>query len=164
MHKIHFFDLPVYRLSPAEYSNDWEKQIAIERKRVAGQHNHAIPDRMDQSIRRDRHRRYGEWRYNEIIAYLRLHVFGTQLMADYCSAEKLRNPITRSKVFTERRGAITYKRNLGSQSQATNSGSWQTVQEFVQDCKKLKAGRFIDDSMLRRIGPHMDWLSIWRSG
>jgi hypothetical protein len=162
MDDTYFFDLPVYRLSPEEYVHDWEKAITAERGRIAGLSGFVISDQMDQSLRAERYRRLGDWRFNEIVAYIRLHFSGTQLKATYHSAEKQRNSISRSKVFTERSRGLPYKLNLGSQTKATNSEIWATIQEFVQDCKRQKKNCFIDDSTLMRIGPYMDWLSVWR--
>jgi hypothetical protein len=162
MDEVYFFDLPVYRVSPEKYALAWERAISVERERIAGKSGFAISDQVDQSIRADRYRRLGDWRFNEVVAYIRLHFSGTQLKATYHSAEKHRNPISRSKVFTERSRGLPYKLNLGSQTKATNSEIWATIQEFVQDCKRLKKNRFIDDSTLMRIGPYMDWLSVWR--
>jgi len=158
MNEIHFFDLPVYRLSPEEYALAWEKAISAERDRINGKSDFVIPDSMDQRIRLNRYHRYGEWRFNEVIAYIRLNFRGSQLLATYHSAEKKRNPISRSKVFTKRSRGITYKLSVGS----TNTEIWTIVKDFVEACKKLKKNRFIDDSTLMRIGPHMDWQSLRR--
>ncbi|KQY03696.1 hypothetical protein ASE23_12925 [Rhizobium sp. Root73] len=162
MDEVYFFDLPVYRLSPEDYALAWEKGVAADRERIMGKSNFPISDQVDQSIRHDRYRRYGDWQFNEVVAYIRLYFCGTQLKSAYHSAEKTRNPVTRHKVFNERSRGLSFKLSLGSQSKATNPEIWATIQEFVQACKEIKKDRYIDDSTLMRIGPHMDWLSIWR--
>lgn len=162
MDELYFFDLPVYRLSPEQYALEWESAIAIERTRITQSAKFSIDDAMDQIIRRQRYNRYGDWLFNEVVAYIRLHFCGSQLRATYHTAEKKRNPISRHKVFTVRRRYMSYKLNLGSPSKATNSEIWKTIQDFVQACRLIIRKRFIDDSALNRIGPHMDWLAVWQ--
>lgn len=157
MNKVYFFDLPVYRLSPADYASAWEKTISAERAKIITMHpEYEISDVMDQAIRFNRYQRYGEWQFNEVIAYIRLYFSGSQLMAEYHSAEKQRNPISRSKVFTERSRGITLKLSVGR----TNADVLATVREYVETCKKLKRKWFVDDSTLMRLGPHINWQSI----
>lgn len=162
MDEIYFFDLPVYRLSPQKYDLERESAIATERTRITQSAKCSIDDAMDQTIRRQRYNRYGDWHFNEVVAYIRLHFCGSQLRATYHTAEKKRNPISRHKVFTVRSKYMAYKLNLGSPSKATNSKIWETIQEFVQACRQLIRNRFIDDSALNRIGPYVDWLAVWQ--
>lgn len=157
VNEIYFFDLPVYRLSPADYDLAREKEIAARRAQVTAKHpGFEIPDSMDQAIRLDRYQRYGEWHFNEVIAYIRLHFSEAKLMATYHSAKKDHNPISRSKVFTVRSRGINLKFPVGG----TSAEIWATIKEYVETCKKQEKKWFIDDSTLMRIGPHIDWQAI----
>lgn len=157
MKNVYVFDLPVYRLSNADYDSAREKAISADRAKINITHpNFEIPDLMDRAIRSNRHQQYGEWQFNEVIAYIRLYFSGSQLMSTYHSAEKQRNRLSRSKVFTERSRGITLKFIVGG----TSTEIWATVKDYVEACKKVKKKCFIDDSTLTRIGPHMDWQSI----
>jgi hypothetical protein len=74
MNKVYFFDPPVYRLSPADYALAWEKTIFADRARIITTHpDFEIPDVMDQGIRYNRYKQHGEWRFNEVVAYIRLY-------------------------------------------------------------------------------------------
>ncbi len=49
VNKVYFFDLPVYRLSPADYALAREKTISAERAKIITMHpDYEIPDVMDQ--------------------------------------------------------------------------------------------------------------------
>ncbi len=158
---LFFYDLPVYRLSQSRYEafmgarlNDQIENL----RRIPGDEP---PRSVVDSIQQHQYRRYGPWRFNEIVGQIRLHFLGTQLRGEYFSAEKKRNPLGRTRVFTYRSIKLAAEINISPSSPTSNAQVWEAIQTYVDRCRgELAEGRLIDDSLLSAIGPHVDWLKL----
>ena len=105
----YFFDIPVYRLTEERYNA--ERQAWIDGAMYPGSPANneqrrafyaANPD--NENAARDHFwQLYGGcWRYNEIIGYVRLHFFGSQLRGEYFSVTARRIVRTRKKIIEYR--------------------------------------------------------------
>ncbi len=162
MHVIHFFDLPVYRIAEDKYHAWLEEQY---KANVAyATFNGVAPDvSICDSIRTHNFERNGAWRYNEIIAYIRLHKLGNQIRGEYYTAEKKRTLKSRSKLFKYETWKLAPELTIHSLHSATNADIFSDIVEYVSRCRsELKKGRVIDDAELMRIGPHVDWRGLFQ--
>lgn len=160
---IPLFDLPVYRLTSARYAAD--QQRAREKTRA---HYEAlcpaggkISTALDQRISDQQMDKYGPWEFNEILGYIRLHFLGSQVRGEYFSAEKQRNPISRTKVFKWQTWKLAPERSFNPK--ASNDEILRVIRQYVADCRALLPKRFIDDSAIETLGPHVDWRSLRQS-
>jgi hypothetical protein len=111
------------------------------------------------SISQNHYEKYGPWLFNEIVGFIRLHVLGSQFRGEYFSAEKRRNPISRSKVFTYRTHKLAPEVSIPYE--ASNAEILSIPISYVDNCQKeLRKGRYIDSSILRTIGVHRDWRGL----
>jgi hypothetical protein len=161
---IHFFELPVYRIAEKKYykikDDDIAAQISHLERRVPG---YRVSESMQVNIDQHWHERYGPWRFNEIIGYIRLHFLGSQIRGEYFSAEKKRNPISRKKVFLYRTHKLAIELSLMPPRPRTNAEIFAAVKQYVDNCRReLPKGRVIDDAILMTIGPFVDWLALSR--
>lgn len=165
MPERYLFDLPVYRIQQDRYdgqrASDVEAQLDKMRQSVAGfEPSEATKLR----IQEHQYQTYGPWIFNEIIGYIRLHFLGNQVRGEYFSAEKKRNPISRHKVFTYRTWKLAPEVTIWGKS-PTNDEIFAAVREYVRDCRaELQRDRYIDDEILERLGPHLDWQQLFRPG
>lgn len=113
------------------------------------------------AIKQHQYERFGPWQFNEIVGYIRLYFLGSQVRGEYFSAEKKRNLLGRTKVYTFRSWKLAPETELIDQHPPTNARIWEAIQGYVDKCRnELTKGRVIDDSGLVAIGPHVDWLSV----
>ncbi|SFU41167.1 hypothetical protein SAMN04488527_10291 [Aliiroseovarius crassostreae] len=120
-----------------------------------------MPSNTEMFLSNPHDQKYGPWQFNEIIGYIRLHFLGTQIRGEYFSAEKKRNPVSRKKVFTFRTHKLAPEHTLWKTGDLTNQEIWEAICEYVSDCQReLMKGRYIDDSVLRELGPFIDWRSF----
>jgi hypothetical protein len=162
MGDIYFFDLPVYRLPYETYNADQDREVAEQISNMKrGNPGYEPPEATKLGIGQHQHEKYGPWRFNEIIGYIRLHFLGSQIRGEYFSAEKKRNPLGRHRVFTYRTHKLAPELSIHPTISATNAEIFEAVKQYVVACKKeLTKGRVIDDSILMTIGPHMDWRGL----
>ena len=161
MVKLYFYDLPVYRVSYEEYSRKMEKRLTVLVANAGQGSGITVPKSTIDALEQRQYEKLGPWQFNEIIGYVRLHFFGSQIRGEYFSAEKIRNPIGRTRVFLWHGSKLAPEIDLAPQFPATNSQVWDVSQHYIGKCRKeLRKGRVIDDTCLLAIGPHVDWLSV----
>ena len=117
-------------------------------------------------IRQHQYERLGPWNFNEVTGHIRLYLLGSQIRGELYSSEKKRVGIGRTKVFVFRTWNLAAEVNIDRTSPVTNETIWLAIQKYVDRCRKeLKRGRVVDDSMLKVLGPHVDWLTAfgWRA-
>jgi len=161
MSNLYFYDLPVYSVSYEQYNAMMDERLAAQIERLKIVPDYEPPAHIVDSMSQRQFETFGPWRFNETIGYIRLHFLGSQVRGEYFSAEKQRNLLGRSRVFTYRTWKLAAEVEIHHGKKVTNERIWSAIQEYVVRCRKeLKKGRVIDDSLLRVIGPHTDWLSV----
>lgn len=157
----YLYDLPVYRISSVAYNADMDARVAAQLDGMREVPGYEPPEHVVMFIKDHQYRKFGPWRFNEIVGYIRLHVLGTQIRGEYFSAEKKRSSTGRHKVFTYRTHKLAVEIEIRRQSFITSEQVWDAMQRYVDRCRKeLKRGRVIEDSLLRALGPHVDWLAV----
>lgn len=157
-----FFDVPVYRLNADTYYA--QKEEKIEKELSHTWRNFSPPAEVLENDRESRERyfeeKYGSWEFNEIIGYIRLYFFGTQVRGEYYSAEGKRVSLGRHRVFKFKAW------NLGVEKQIwgnpSNAEIYTAIDQYLDRCQKeLRHGRHIDRRHLDTLGPHINWRAFF---
>lgn len=166
---VYFQEVPVYRLSEEEYN----KQIDSHVKKVIEEtrYGHALyADYMraeDQknpssliSYQNSIVRAYGgAWRYNEIIGFIRLHFLGTQVRGEYYATERKRIVRTRRKQFSYQTWKLAAEEDF--YGEISSKSIYLAIMRYIEACRREVKGRYIDDYLIKQIGPYVDWLALW---
>ena len=162
----YFFDVPVYRLKEDRYyteMGDYVENTLF----PPGSHDVEVLREMDRrnpednaGVRSILARGYGgQWRFNEIVGYIRMHFLGTQIRGEWHSVKKKRIVRTRTKLIEYRHWKLAPEVEV--QDEATSEEIFQLVLEYVEDCRKEVKGRFVDTELLQVLGPHIDWRALY---
>ena len=162
----YFYDVPVYRLSRERYCKDMDKYI--KKHMYSGSPNHI--KRMEDFYRKeptqklaseDRLRKSygGSWEYNEIIGYIRLYFFGTQIRGEYWGVNSKRVVRTRKKILEYKTWKLASEIDLhwGPDS----SSIFSQILKYLERCHKELKGRYIDTRNFKAIGSYIDWKSLY---
>jgi hypothetical protein len=158
-----FFDLPIYRLTEEEYSQ---------------QHDQFVEEFIDRSGGRDRdpeivrqieyyaHRKFGgQWIYNEIVGFIRLYFDGHQVLGAYFRTGAKRVTKTRNKTFEWVSHKLAPEVSLpfepNRQFDPTSEEILNAVLKYIDRCKKELPKRYIDDSQFIRVAAFLDWKLLW---
>jgi hypothetical protein len=164
----YFFDIPVYRLTEERYNA--ERQAGIDKAMYPGSPANneqrrafyaANPD--NERAARDRFwQLYGGcWRYNEIIAYVRLHFFGSQLRGEYYRVTARRIVRTRNKIIEYRTHKLAPEMDIPDE--ASSQEIFQIVLSYVAACETELRGRYLDKTLLLQLGPCIDWRRLYNA-
>jgi hypothetical protein len=155
----YFFDLPVYRLPESDYQEDLERFVQEQLDRAGGTSRDAD---IQFEIREHARKSFGgPWRYNEVIGYIRLHFFGSQVRGDYFAMQAKRTVKTRRKIYWK----VSHKcaPEIAIPRDATTDAIFGVVHSYVDRCRQELRGRFIDDSDLLTLGKYIDWKGLYES-
>ena len=167
--KKFFLDVPVYRLSKDRYYNDMDEYI--QKQIYSGHPNHIAtmkefhrknPDQKLASEQRLRNYYGGAWDFNEIVGYIRLYFFGTQIRGEYWGVNAKRIVKTRKKTFEYKTSKLAPEIDLSWETDS--STIFSRILQYLEDCSKELKGRFIDMGNLQVIGPHVDWKFFYETG
>ena len=163
-----FYDIPVYRLTEEKYIQDRKKYLeaALFPKGLPLRDELILQDKADPDRNRNLRRHLAEsyggpWRFNEIVGYIRLHFFGTQVRGEYYA-------VRRKRIFRTRRKTIEFHTwKLASEREIPNSASseriYSIVLEYIDSCRGELNRRHVDASGLEGIGPYVDWKSLYEA-
>jgi hypothetical protein len=155
------FDVPVYRLDEATYyaARDAHVRGGIREGEAVGFYQRH-PERKFQDEERLRFTYGGAWRFNEIIAWIRVGFDGGDIIGEAWKVRAKRIVHTRRKLFE------CSLNNAGPPlpvpPDATNDEVFQLVLDYVDRVQRTCPKRFVDTTQLRIIGAHLDWNEIRR--
>jgi hypothetical protein len=164
--QCNFADIPVYRLAQERYYA--ERESHIERLMYPpndpwseqARELHKRDPRLYIPFRDHLERSYGGmWRFNEIVGYIRVHFFGSQIRGEYFSVIKKRMVRTRRKVFEYRTHKLAPE--ISVPAKASSEEIFKLVKQYVADCRQELPGRQIDETMLDVLGPYIDWHRLY---
>jgi len=101
----------------------------------------------------------GSWEYNEIIGYIRLYFFGTQIRGEYWGVNSKRIVRTRKKTFEYKTWKLATEIDI--HRKPDSSSIFSKIQDYLERCKKELKGRYIDIVNLKAIGSYVDWKSLY---
>jgi len=165
MSNFYFYDIPVYRLPEETYYSDRKAFI---------EENLFKPNTPESDFRIDFYKKYpdraaifryhlekrygGSWRFNEIIGYIRLYFFGSQIRGEYYTVDSKRIVRTRKKQFEWRTWKLAPEIDI--EPPYGNSEILVAIREYIEDCKKEIPKRFIDTSTFDIIKQFIDWKAL----
>jgi hypothetical protein len=164
--KVHLFEIPVYRLTKETYAkkqNEYVKknvgdynsaELLILSAKSLGD-NEAIKKILDASFWFNKFG--GGWRYNEIIGYLRIYKYGSQIRAEYWQNDVKKIVKTRRKKF------IIKDQKLVPEVNIKNGDIGAAIDICVNDCKAKLRTRYLDLETYDLIIRNVDWKSVLRS-
>jgi hypothetical protein len=148
-----FFDVPVYQLSEEQFEAKREATIKrdLEPLREA-----FAAGRMSEEEEINRSKYYGgSWKFNQIIGWIRLYFCGDQIRGEWWRIES--KPKRR---FVYREVNIVPHESIPKRSSSREI--YKLILVYVaraQNDPRLKR-RYVDTSMLERIGQHVDWNAL----
>ena len=156
----YFMVLPVYRISEeiyySELNSHIEKQVKIA---------DFVQDE-DSDIRRsfDQHLRStygGAWEFNEIIGFIKLYFFGSQIRGEYWATKAKRMTKTRKKEYEYKTHKLYMELSIRGK---TNESILATVKEYILGCKReLNRRCHIDLREFESLAPHINWVNLYES-
>lgn len=162
MKEKYFYDVPVYRLSRKRYYKDMDKYI--KKHMYSGSPNHikmmedfhrkeptqklALEDKLRKSYG-------GAWKYNEIIGYIRLYFFGTQIRGEYWAVNSKRVVRTRKKILEYKTWKLASEINL--HWEPDSSSIFLQILKYLERCQKKLKSKYIDIRNFKAIGYYVDW-------
>jgi hypothetical protein len=101
----------------------------------------------------------GAWEYNEIIGYIKLHFFGTQIRGEYWGVNAKKIVRTRKKFFEYKTWKLASEIDL--HREPDSSSIFSKILEYLDRCQKELKGRYIDTVNLKTIGSYVNWKSLY---
>ena len=168
MQEKFFYDVPVYRLTEEKYYRDGEKYVeeALFPQGLPFRDELILLDRADPDLnlhaRAHLWKSYGgSWLYNEIIGYIRLHFLGTQVRGEYYAVCRRRIVRTRRKVLEFHTWKLAPEREIPNS--ASSEQIYSIILDYINSCRGELNHRYVDTSGLERIGPYVDWKSLYEA-
>jgi hypothetical protein len=162
----YFFDVPVYRLEKEHYNQRRDKYVddamVVKNSRYSQEHRRMDEeDAVQNAMFRDYLRRsYGGcWRFNEIIGYIRLYFFGSQIRGEYFGVNKARMVKTRTKILEFQ--ALKLVPEMDVPYPPRGNEILKTVREYLKRCKSALPRRHIDISMFEAVAPYIEWQQLY---
>ena len=146
----YLFEIPIYRLSEDAYQRDMHTYIE--------KTNSKFENPMDIGYLRDHYG--GDWKYNEIIGYLRFFRYGeNKIRCEYWETNAVKKVRTRRKQFVQK--SNNYCNEPFSKS-ATNAELAETMKKAVEHCEgRIKnKKRFLDRELFDRTVDHINWSDL----
>ena len=150
----YFFEIPIYRVSEDEYNNAMNSYVSqrIQEIQTASENLRMLEDHLWKKFG-------GPWRYNGVIGFLRLYVFGTQIRGEtwFVDAKRISHRI-RCKFFIHHGKAF----EVDVLPDDTNHQILEKVQTGIQRSIEYQPinGRYLDLSSFDTIAPHIDWRAL----
>ena len=163
---FHFLDLPVYRLPEDEYYKQRSTYVDSMVKKYLPSITPSSPSiakslaRQDDEFRRHVCNTYGgEWKYNEVMGHVRLHLLGSQIRGEYWRVKAKRIVRTRKKILEFCDWKLAPETELPTTG--SNNEIYLAILEHVDDCRKELKKRYLDAEQLTEIGPYVDWRALF---
>lgn len=161
----YFYDVPVYRLEEERYADDLNHHIESTLFPISDPLSSALRERdwlnpsEKASLRDHLTEKYGGcWLYNEIVGYIRLFFLGSQVRGEYFAISQRRAIRTRHKIFILKSLKLAPEREIPNTT--ANLSIFETVLQYINDCRKELPRRRIDSRLLEAVGPHVDWQAL----
>jgi len=156
-----FFDVPVYRLSKEEYELHQNEFIQKELKQCGGKYAEEAYRRYPElktETESGLWKNYGGcWLFNEIVGFIRLYFFLSEIRGEYWLTSAKKIVRTRRKVFYPPGTDFGFGERIPPGS--SNFEIYRRIEMFLGRIKREKKfkRRYVDKSVLENIGLHINW-------
>ena len=103
----------------------------------------------------------GPWLFNEIIGFIRLYFFFTQIRGEYWRNDAKKIVRSRKKVFRFREWKVTYEEEIPPGS--SSEDIFGLLMNYLARAQADLKNRYVDTSIFTRIGQYIDWKSLYAS-
>jgi len=167
MKELYFADIPVYRLEKEEYekslAEDIDKKMYGDCKTPKERETRKAFFEKEHNLRTFLHDRLwknygGQWRFNEIIGYVRLHFLGFQVRGELFMVDKMRIRKTRKKLLMHKTHKVAPE--LEIYHDASNKEIFKVILQYIADAKRELRPKFLDSSLFELLGKHVDWRKL----
>lgn len=153
----YFFEIPIYSMSEEDYYKRTENALQKEIKKYNLTKDNPNYEDVTDILKRQICR---EWEFNQIIGYLKLYRLNSKIYADFWKIDKKRMILKLdNKVFRYQCSSPDWDIDL---EKLTTSKSIfeKLMKELPNDRKKLYKKYYIDLSILKEVGPHINWIEL----
>ncbi len=158
----YFMVIPVYRLKKDEYSRQMQQHLDKQFEndsdlvKKAYQNNSNLKAQFESHFRKT----YGgAWEFNEIIGFIKLYFYGTQIRGEYWSVAAKRITKTRKKQFEYKTHKLSYELTIRDKS---NNSILAIVQKYIENCKKELKNRYLDTREFDTLAPYINWELLYK--
>ena len=160
--ELYFFEIPIYRTSKEKFYQEVEKNINKYFSKLDSFSKEFYENNPKEKLdwEKDQRNVYGNiWEYNDIIGYIKLFFYGTQVRAQYWSIKAKRIIKTKKKDFICK--DWSYGPAISVHYEKDSLGIYNRIIELVDFFKKELNNRFVDTSKLDVIGRYIDWKLVY---
>ncbi|MCP4050264.1 MAG: hypothetical protein GY730_06120 [bacterium] len=160
--ELYFFELPIYRTNREKFDKEVNEYIDKEFSKLNSCSKKLFEKNPTKKLTREHQDReaYGNiWEYNDIIGYIKLYFYGTQVRGEYWSVKALRIVKTKKKDFICKDWSFGPAISIHFENDSV--GIYNKIIELINSLKKLLKSRFIDTSKFDVIGPYIDWKQVY---
>jgi len=157
-----FFDVPVYRLTKKDYESRQEKYVqdVMCEGGPYAQEMYRLDTDIDQRTKGHLRLTYGgPWLFNEIIGFIRLYFYFTQIRGEYWRIDTKKIFRSRRKVFVFREWKVTYEEEIPPGS--SSDEIFELLMKYLMRAQTELKNRYVDVSVFTRIGPCVDWIALF---
>lgn len=162
----YFFEIPIYRVSEVKYNEQMEDFI---RKRVPTyegfeqelQYRLKNPGEIhpDSLLVGLLCREFGgPWLYNEIVGYLRLYLYHSQIRVEHWQHDVKRIVKSRKKLYCRKSPKIIEEINIKDRS--SKSEVKEAIEAAISACEFKFKGFYLDLNYFNMMKDHVDWAGV----
>lgn len=156
----YFMVLPVYRITQEAYLSSMDSHIQKEMYSTTKN-----IDFYKTNLRlREQHEGLlrclygGPWEFNEVIGFIKLFFYGSQVRGEYWAVQSKRIVKSRRKQFEYKTHKLHAERRIREKS---NNHILESVREYIEGCKNELPRRHIDTREFEALSPHINWVSLY---
>ena len=150
------FELPIYRLSEKEYYQEFKKYY--DKNKISNEN-----PKIEEKLKEKSFKKFGgQWKYNEIIGYLRFYLLGNDIRCYSYKTDVNKIVRTRRKIFIPIDDTL---RKITIRELYDNETIKSKIKEMVTDCEESlnSKKRYLDTEIFENLIDHMDWKSLIKS-
>ena len=162
----YFFEIPVYRISEVKYNEQMEDFI---RKSVPTYEGHAQLLQYNLKNPENIHpdlplvgvlcREFGgPWLYNEIVGYLRLYLYHSQIRVEYWQHDVKSIKKSRKRFYCRKSPKIVEEINI--KDRRSKSEIKEAIEAAVKLCECKFKDRFLDLNYFNMMKGYVDWAGV----
>ncbi len=158
----YFMALPVYRINKETYFLNMDDYIqkemySTERDVDFYKNNQPLKEQYEGYLRCA----YGgPWEFNEIIGFIKIYFYGTQVRGEYWAVNTQRIVKTRKKQFEYKTHKLYMEIGI---KERTNEGILKAVRDYIEGCKSEIPRRHIDTREFETLASHINWATLYAS-
>ena len=161
----YFFEIGVYSLNEDSFHKEYDKRKKKHFDWLFETSGGVPPERAPHSYSWAEQRffeKYGCWRYNQAIGWIRLYILGSQIRGEYYFVEAKRIRLLMKKTFSWR-GKVFELHFFPEDSSKKICREVESELEQLRNEKPFK-GRHIDLEAFREIAPFINWRKLIEIG